>query len=557
MLSGRFQLDRAGGSLQVHFDGRLHNRAWLRTELRTAADTDARLVEFAYRRWGHQLARQLEGDFSLAVLDPEPQCALLVRDAVGVRPLYYATGQQVLHFGSLLSPLVDLLDAPPDLAAAARFLIAPDSLAPSETFRRGIRALPPGHQLIFDRAGVRLEQYWSAPPGSYATISWPECVEEFRRLFRQSIRRRCADERRIGVLVSGGLDSSSIYACAVQEGADVIGIYHGAADGSAADETSYITALEGMGRPIERVPILPTGYPDLSSASVRASEIPLADQLAGMSNRVALRAAECRVTTLLNGTWADQVLFPFPPGYYEDCLKSGRWLTLVHHLRTVPRWFEDVPPGQLFRAAAGRLLRAVAPPALLRLRSRRRMGSSIARCLHDSVRPTCTASAVLPRWGACRSAHASSVERNIWSRADTLILEWYAKAAAPYGFSPAFPFLDRELLTLLVCVPGWRQVEGGVPKALLRAALRGILPDSILNRRNKGDYTDLVMHAQRTGAAQVFQSLKTGRALESDFLNASLFTGDLAYLRQRLDIREQDAAAALAPLYAVECWLRL
>jgi hypothetical protein len=260
---------------------------------------------------------------------------------------------------------------------------------------------------------------------------------------------------------------------------------------------------------------------------------------------------------LLNGTWADQVLYPFPPGYYVDAVRAGQWAQLYSHVRGLPDWFVDVPRSALWRAVGRHLLRAHLPAAVPRLLQRWRGSAGLARLLDVRLQESARAAqAPVAPWSDNRSAHARAVELHVRSRLDTLTLEWYAKAAVRQGVQAGLPFLDRELLTLLITAPGLAQTTGGTPKALLRASMKAIVPTAILERRSKGDYTVLIQAPLRDYAPLVFDELRTGRVRDSGLLSAQAFAGDLALFSRRAHIGASDAALALASLFAVECWLR-
>lgn len=546
--------------LLLALDGRLDNRAELAHAVNLSRSAPlSHILAYAYRDHGFDLPQHLAGDFALAIYDSALAALLLARDAVGARPLYYTEAGGSIAFAPALEPLRHALarKATPRLHAVAQLLCAPQTLAPDETFLSGIRALPPAHVLISTGTGTRTREYWKADGGAYADLNFQDCVDEYRALFRQSVKRRVAPAGRTAVLVSGGLDSSSIFCVAHEVSSDVIGIHHGAQDGGPADETMYLGLLERPARHIERIALEPAGYPGLIAASVQESEAPIADDLPALGLRIAEMAREAGASVVLNGTWADQVLFPMPPGYLVDALRTLQWARLAQHLRNFPRWFQDVPRSALWSAVARDVLRSHLPAVLPYTLRRMRGPRGLERLLNAEVRAGTRAPPTpVAHWSEQRSAHARAIERSVRSRLDTLTVEWYAKAAALRGLQAALPFLDRELLTLLITAPGSAQNQDGTPKALLRASMRGIVPNPILERRSKGDYTAVTTAALNAGTQRVFAELRSGRAVSYGFLDAAAFSRDLAHLTRQAHIAEADTARMLASLYAVECWLR-
>ncbi len=548
------------GDIAVAFDGRLDNRGELAAAL-GLADTvhNAELLVEGYHVWHTDLPARLSGDFAVVVADRVNRTVLLARDAVGARPLYFAHSDGSLLFASTMDSIRSQLAdrARPNLSAIAQLLCAPLALQSDETFITGLQSLPPAHSLVFDGSGARIRQYWQAGGQEYHRFGFQDCVDEFRRLFFQAVQRRIPPSGRLGILVSGGLDSSSVFCCARELGADALGIYHGADTGGPGDETRFVRQLESKGAPIVRVPLLPSGYPDGVASSIQESELPLRDDLPSLWRRIADQTRAHNCCGLLTGNWADQVLFPFPPGYLTDAFRQLSWGTLFQHVRSYPGWFQDVPARVLHSAVAKRLLRDHVPTALLHLWHRLRPGTITERLLHPSLRPKTRAHALSPpAWGEALTEHGRAVSTAVRRRVHTLALESFAKFGSSHGLEVAHPFLDRELLTFMARAPGILQAHEGMPKALLRAAMRGIVPDMILDRRDKGDYTDVMESTLTDGAETAFQYLRDGVASRYALLDPELFSRDLAHLCSRAYITRAQAGEALASLYPVECWLR-
>jgi hypothetical protein len=290
---------------------------------------------------------------------------------------------------------------------------------------------------------------------------------------------------------------------------------------------------------------------------VTNTELPLRDDLPALWDRVADQMHSAGAEVLMTGTWGDQVLFPFPPGYLIDELRQFSWRTVISHLRCYPSWFEDVPASVLYKTIARRWLRQATRNIGLAIWRRLRRASAIERLLHPGFRRDVRSpDAPVPEWSNNLTAHGLSVSLEIRRRFQTLALESTTNSWLHYELESASPFLDQELVTFLVCTPGSTQTAAGTPKALLRSAMRGVVPDAILNRQDKGDYTSLMDASVLAGAQSVFNELRCGVAMELGFLAPDPFSGDLARLSARSNIGPDQAADALASLYAVECWFR-
>jgi asparagine synthase (glutamine-hydrolysing) len=194
----------------------------------------------------------------------------------------------------------------------------------------------------------------------------------------------------------------------------------------------------------------------------------------------------CRV--LLTGHWSDQFLFV--TGYLSDLSRRFAWRQVRTHLDEYTRWFVDADP-DYFRERFRRELALNLTPHQVR----RRLGRLLARPRsHDRftfASPMLRSRAErgrnrLPR-PSCRSAHARDIYQMVRALSHRLQFEADQKLAASEGIESLTPFLDRDLIAFLMSIPGEVQNKDGVPRALLRDAMRGIVPDAILRRRWRND----------------------------------------------------------------------
>ena len=217
----RQPMSDAAGAVWITYNGKIYNYKPLRRELearghafRTTSDTE--VVLEAYRAWGPECVRRLVGMFAFAIWDGAKRQLLLVRDPLGVKPLFYAMTDTVIAFGSeakavlasgIVTPRIDpdgLLDC---LTFAA--VIAP------RTMFAGIRQLPPAHVAIVSAAGMTLSRYWSPLGTTYAARSDDEWVEGLRERMARAVSGALQSDVPFGVLLSGGVDSSAVarFAC--------------------------------------------------------------------------------------------------------------------------------------------------------------------------------------------------------------------------------------------------------------------------------------------------------------------------------------------------------
>jgi asparagine synthase (glutamine-hydrolysing) len=209
------------GTVTVVQNGELYNYRELRRELEAAGHRfrshgDTEVLAHGYEEWGDAVAERLRGMFAAAIWDARRRRLVLVRDRYGIKPLYYRAADGGLEFASELRALprgtVDLNA----LEAFLAFNCIPDPL----TIFERVRKLPPGHLLLWDGGEPRLERYARpapAPADDLRDGDEAELAEELRARLRDSVRAHLLADVPVGVLLSGGVDSSALTALAAQE----------------------------------------------------------------------------------------------------------------------------------------------------------------------------------------------------------------------------------------------------------------------------------------------------------------------------------------------------
>src|SRR5579859_2278221 len=206
-------------SLWLVFNGEIYNHAAHRPGLearghRFRSHCDAEVILHLYEELGADCVHQLRGMFAFALWDTRRRELLLVRDRIGVKPLYFATTSDRLVFGSEIKALFAHPSLEPRLneSALSLYLTFAATPAPTTLFD-GVQKLPPGHRLIFDAntGRYRLERYWQPLPDPAARTSRrqpEEYVERLEELVRESIGLRMMSDVPYGAFLSGGVDSS-------------------------------------------------------------------------------------------------------------------------------------------------------------------------------------------------------------------------------------------------------------------------------------------------------------------------------------------------------------
>jgi asparagine synthase (glutamine-hydrolysing) len=499
-----------------------------------------------YRRRGVIGLHERTSDCGVVCYDAAPRTLILSRDRLGLTPLYYGEHQNCFAFGTRISDVLNALagDAAPNRRALAALLVDGTALAHDQTCFSGISALPPGVTLIrhdgkntllpardiFDRVESDIDDYRDA-------------VSEFAPRFRAAVVARLDTQGPTAVSVSGGLDSAAIICVAAQAG-DVVGINYGVTD-AAGDESRYVDALRAAGLRIVDVPFYPSNDGEAIEQAARDSEAPVLDQVPLTLQRAARAAREAGAQTMMLGTWGDQVLAPFPPAHVTH---TAPWRVVRHTqlAHAYQQYLSDVSVAHIQRAFVRQALAHRLPAAVRSLRYRMRRNRSIFDTL---AREFPALPAELPR------TYAAALRQNVTAPDQTDAIAGTTQWGLANHIDVRLPFLDVGLLQFLHGVPEGLVYHGHVLKPLLRDALRGVVPATVLNRRDKGDYTAAI----RSGGPPVAASLERldglRRLVSHGLLSRASAEKTLARLHRASDIAP--APADLMLLLGVDAWLRI
>ena len=223
--AGHQPMLRDGGRLALTFNGEVYNFRELRDELaglgeRFATGTDTEVVLAAYRRWGEGCVARLEGMFALALYDADARRLLLARDRVGEKPLFYRHAGGRLAFASELKALMADPGFPRELdRGALEFYLAYGYVPGERCILAGAAKLPAGSAAVYDleRDTLRVWRYWELPAPYRGPRQEAEpLVDELEALLEGSVRRQLVADVPVGILLSGGLDSSVVTALAAR-----------------------------------------------------------------------------------------------------------------------------------------------------------------------------------------------------------------------------------------------------------------------------------------------------------------------------------------------------
>jgi asparagine synthase (glutamine-hydrolysing) len=485
----------------VVLNGEIYNYRELRRELegrghvfKTHGDTE--VIAHLYEDEGPACVRRLHGMFAFALWDRARQQLLLARDRVGKKPLLYALRDGVLTFASEMGALLEdgeiARDADP--VALDRFLALGYVPAPL-TAVRGVRKLPPAHTLVMRQGRVELERYWRLDYGRKLDgVPVPELCERIREALRTATRRRLIADVPLGAFLSGGIDSSAVVAAMAEASSEPVRTFSIGFDNEAFDELPHARQIAQMfGTRHEEFQVRADAV-EIVPRIVRHYGEPFADSSAIPSFYLA-EMTRRHVTVALNGDGGDESFGGYTR-YVANAL-AGRIDRVPAALRQlIARAGSRLPEGgdiSSVRSRARRLTQGLALDGAARYaryvsffdQAQRRAlyTAEFAEAIGEADDTTITGP-----WAAASGTHVVDklLEVDVATYLPDDLIAKIDIATMAHALEARSPFLDHEFMELAASIPATLKVRGREKKWILREALRGWLPDDILDRPKQG-----------------------------------------------------------------------
>ncbi|HEY2468239.1 MAG TPA: asparagine synthase-related protein [Terracidiphilus sp.] len=538
------------------WDGRLDNRAELTSQFADRLSPDApdvSLVSAAYEKWGAACFAKLLGAWALSIWEASSGSLTLAKDPIGTRHLYYFVDRDRVTWCTLLDPLVLL--AGKDIALSEEYLAGWLSHfpAPHLTPYVSIHSVAPSCVVKVQAGKLAVHKYWEFDPGkrlSYQTDS--DYEEHFRSAFGKAVQRTLRSDHSVLAELSGGKDSSSIVCMAdnLLAGAsaetpqlDTVSYY----DDSEPNwnERPYFSSVEQrrgrIGCHIAASSVFDFRH---EHGCLDASPGSLASRLSRSKSQLAkcIRSGENLV--LLSGIGGDEVTggVPAPRSELQDLLMTAQFMALARQLKlwslTMRRpWFhlflETV--GGFFPASLVGLPRNKQPlpwlDSFFVKRNQAALGGYQTR-----IR---------------LSARSASFQENLVTLAGLQRQLSCTPLATDPSYEKRYPFLDRDLLEFLFAIPRAQLLRPGQSRSLMRRALRGIVPDEILNRKRKAFVARTPLLALATAA--MIEDIGKGALLGAlKIINQERLAKALRAARLGLEV----PIVGLSRTFVLESWLR-
>ncbi len=477
LATGDQPLANEDGSLRLVVNGEFYGYEAIRSQLQLAGHrlstaTDSEIALHLYEDHGLEFLGHLRGEFALVLWDERRRRLLAARDRFGIKPLYYATSGGVLYLASEVKALQAMgVPLAWDQGAVWQMLVL-GVLSPGRSLFHGVSQVPPGHCLLADASGVRLERYWdlqypaqgeTPPPGSDRDL-----IEGFHSTLAEAVSLRLRADVPVGCYLSGGLDSSSVLGLAARHlgrplDAFTLVFDHASYDESAvAEETARLSGARW--HPLR---ISTRDLADHFAETVWHVEGLLVNGNSVAKFLLSRAAAQAGIKVVLTGEGSDEVLAGYALFQKDLSGPVGGEPDPGSGLGFRPAWLRA-------QVQNGERHRSLLSPAFLHEGATQ---AELAKLLSSLDPP-----GALATW--------EPLSRSLYLWAKTVLPNYILAAGGDrvemaHGVEGRPPFLDHQVAERAAELPSRLLFAGGTEKYVLREAARYVLSDTVYRRRKQ------------------------------------------------------------------------
>lgn len=492
------------GRYSLVYNGEIYNYKELKQELQQhginfSTQTDTEVLFKGFIHWGEHILSRLIGMFAFVLLDRESNTLTLVRDAFGIKPFFYSIENESIYFASEVTPILRLKSsqAKPDLQRAYDYLVHGDYDSTENSFFEGINHLKPAHYLIYNLQDKHIERtvaWWKPDITTRTDMSFEDAAKSLRTLFLESVKLHLRSDVPLGVALSGGIDSSAVVSAVryLEPELRLNTFSYIASDKSISEEYWVDTLNKVMHATPHKVVANENEMQKELQAMVLSQGEPFGSTSIYAQYRVFKLAKEHGIKVTLDGQGADELLAGYSgyPGHRLLSILESKGLLAAH--RYAKKWSKS--PGRSYIMAWKYLARILLSDYLYAV-IRKKMGRDFA--------PSWLNIGYLQERGVAFNEQRALLKRQnkgnrvkealasaLMNRGLPSLLRHGDRNSMANSIESRVPFLTIPIAEFLLSLPEHYLIsEDGVTKHIFREAMRGIVPDSHLDRKDKIGFT--------------------------------------------------------------------
>ena len=492
------------GSMQVVANGEIYNFGQVKDALaarghRFRSRSDIEVLVHAYEEYGEAFLQKIHGMFALALWDGRRRALIAARDRAGEKPLYYTVTSEGLRLASEIKALLSRpeVDRTIDHEALDEFLTYEYIIAPRTIFK-AIHKLPPAHYLVYKDGQITVKRYWDAADVKVRAWSVDEAADALKETLGEAVRSQMMSDVPIGLFLSGGIDSSAVgIMLRDAQGSSAVSSFSMGFDDGSYNELPYAREVARLCGTAHHEGTVTPDVASLFDRLVVHLDEPFADVSLFPTFLVSQMARE-HVKVVLTGDGGDE-LFGGYDAYQAEAL-AGKWAGLMPEAatRAADAVLALVPPTDKKKGLVNKARRFVdglahAPASIAQYRWMTFLGADAKARLYTPAFRGALASADVyrpVREALARMGHDDLLNRQLYADlsiylADDILVKVDRMSMAT-SLETRAPFLDAKVMELAFSMPGDLKIRGGTRKFILKQALRGLVPDHILDRKKEG-----------------------------------------------------------------------
>lgn len=498
--AGHQPMHSQDGRWVIAFNGEIYNYKELRDQLRVlghsfSSNSDTEVLLKAWAQWGVDCLPQLVGMFAFAVLDKQTHSLTCVRDAFGIKPFFYSNGDEGFRFASEIPALLTLLPTKPprNMQRAYDYLVHGDYDSGADTFYEGVNHLQPAHwicvNLMTGKASVPT-QWWAPSVIERPGWKFDDAVAQVREQFLDNIRLHLRSDVRVGAALSGGIDSSAVV-CAMRhvEPDMPINTFSYIAAGSDVNEEHWVDLVNAhVGAISHKVSVTAADLSRDMVDMIKTQGEPFGGTSIYAQYRVYQLARDAGITVTLDGQGADEMLagyIGYPGQRLRSLLETGRYSDALSFWNNWAMW-----PGRSRLMAAKYLASEMTEGGLYETLRKIDGKSSVPDWIKPEAFREHGVRLTKPRHEPSTKTKGRRVVDelclSLTNRGIVSLLRHGDRNSMRFSVESRVPFLTIPMVNLLLSMPEEYLIsQKGETKHIFREAMRGIVPDDVLFRKDK------------------------------------------------------------------------